>query len=87
MQFVEDQKRKGQTITATLRQIGIKRSTYYSWFKPVKDKGKTPCLLPRKRRRPLREQRNNILICGIDRYKACSRIKESIFPAVLFIII
>ncbi len=25
--FVKDQKRKGQTITATLNQIGIKRST------------------------------------------------------------
>jgi len=42
MRFVDDQKRKGQSITVTLRQIGIKRSTYYSWFKPVKDKEVRP---------------------------------------------
>jgi DNA invertase Pin-like site-specific DNA recombinase len=45
IRFVEDQKRKGQTITATLRQIKIKRSTYYSWFKPVKDKETRPRVL------------------------------------------
>ncbi len=46
MRFVADQKASGQTITAILREIGIKRSTYYSWLRP-KDKRKTrsPVLL------------------------------------------
>jgi len=39
MSFVEDQKTKGQTVTTILVEIGIKRSTYYSWLKP-KDKNK-----------------------------------------------
>jgi len=37
IRFVKDQKAKGQTITTSLREIGIKRATYYSWLKPVKD--------------------------------------------------
>ena len=42
MRFVGNQKTSGQTITAILREIGIKRSTYYSWLRPA-DKKKTRC--------------------------------------------
>ena len=38
IQFVKEQKAKGYSITETLRDIGIKRSTYYSWCKPIKKK-------------------------------------------------
>ncbi len=37
IRFVKYQKAKGQTITTSLREIGIKRSTYYYWLRPVKD--------------------------------------------------
>jgi putative transposase len=37
--FVAEQKQMGQTITALLTELGIKRSTYYSWLRP-KDKKK-----------------------------------------------
>lgn len=38
MQFVQDQKAHGYSITETLRDMGIKRSTYYSWCAPGKKK-------------------------------------------------
>ena len=34
MDFVTEQSAKGKAITETLREIGIKRSTYYSWLNP-----------------------------------------------------
>jgi hypothetical protein len=34
IQFVQDQKMKGYTITETLNDLKIKRSTYYAWLKP-----------------------------------------------------
>ena len=39
IQFVHEQKAKGHTVTATLKDLGIKRPTYYSW---CKQKDKTP---------------------------------------------
>ena len=39
MQFVKEQKMKGHTITETLNDLKIKRSTYYEWSKQ-KDKKK-----------------------------------------------
>jgi transposase InsO family protein len=33
--FVNEQSANGKTITATLKEIGIKSSTYYSWLKPA----------------------------------------------------
>lgn len=49
IQFVKEQKEKGYTISATLKDIGIKRPTYYSWCKQVKkkpSKGKAHELTP-----------------------------------------
>ena len=34
IQFVNEQRANGKGITVTLKEIGIKRSTYYSWLKP-----------------------------------------------------
>ena len=33
--FVKEQKAQGKTITKTLNELGIKRSTYYTWQKPA----------------------------------------------------
>jgi putative transposase len=44
MRFVAEQKQAGQTITALLTELGIKRSTYYSWLRP-NDRKKTPSLV------------------------------------------
>ncbi len=41
MRFVVEQKAGGKTITETLEEIGIKRSTYYSWLKPKRHKVKS----------------------------------------------
>ena len=38
MRFVAEQKQTGQTITAILTELGIKRSTYYSWLRPADKK-------------------------------------------------
>jgi len=38
IQFVQDKKMKGYTITKTLDDLKIKRSTYYSWLKPEDNK-------------------------------------------------
>jgi len=38
VQFVQDQKMKGYTITETLNDLKIKRSTYYAWLKPKDNK-------------------------------------------------
>ena len=49
IQFVKEQKEKGYTISATLKDMGIKRPTYYSWCKQAKkkpSKGKTHELTP-----------------------------------------
>ena len=32
--FVRTQKAKGQSIMATLKELGVKRSTYYTWLNP-----------------------------------------------------
>lgn len=42
MRFVTDQKSQGKTITATLKEISIKHSTYYSWLQPVRKKETKP---------------------------------------------
>lgn len=34
IEFVRDQKVKGQSITESLKAVGIKRSTYYAWLHP-----------------------------------------------------
>jgi hypothetical protein len=36
--FVQDQKVKGQSITESLKALGVKRSTYYSWLSPREEK-------------------------------------------------
>jgi len=36
--FVQTQKAKGQSITESLKALGIKRSTYYSWLNPKNKK-------------------------------------------------
>lgn len=41
IQFVHEQKAKGYTVTSTLKDLGIKRPTYYSWLRP-KDNNKKP---------------------------------------------
>jgi len=38
IQFVQDQKMKGYTITESLNDLKIKRSTYYAWLKPKDNK-------------------------------------------------
>lgn len=38
IRFVQDQKAHGYSITETLRDMGVKRSTYYSWCAPGKKK-------------------------------------------------
>ena len=38
MQFVKEQKMKGHTITETLNDLKIKRSTYYAWSKQKDNK-------------------------------------------------
>jgi len=38
IKFVNEQKAKGYTVTDTLKDMGIKRSTYYFWCKPAKKK-------------------------------------------------
>jgi transposase len=38
IEFVRDQKGKGQSITESLKALGIKRSTYYSWLNPKQKK-------------------------------------------------
>jgi len=35
--FVHNRKAQGQSITESLKALGIKRSTYYSWLKPRKE--------------------------------------------------
>lgn len=34
IQFIQDKRKEGYKITAILNNLGIKRSTYYSWLKP-----------------------------------------------------
>ncbi len=42
---MDKQAAKGKTITETLKEIGIKRSTYYSWLKPHDQKNvKSPAM-------------------------------------------
>jgi len=36
--FVHDRKARGQSITKSLKALGIERSTYYSWLKPRDEK-------------------------------------------------
>ena len=38
IEFVQGQKVKGQSITESLKALGIKRSTYYTWLKPKEEK-------------------------------------------------
>jgi len=38
IEFVRDQKVKGQSITESLKVLGIKRSTYYTWLNPKQKK-------------------------------------------------
>lgn len=38
IRFVDEQRANGKGITATLEEIGMKRSTYYSWLKPNRNK-------------------------------------------------
>jgi len=40
--FVQTQKVKGQSITESLKALGIKRSTYYSWLSPREEKKTLP---------------------------------------------
>jgi hypothetical protein len=42
--FVRDQKVKGQSITESLKSLGIKRSTYYSWLSPREEKKARPSI-------------------------------------------
>ena len=41
IQFVQDQKTKGCSVTKTLNDLKIKRSTYYTWLKKKDKKTKT----------------------------------------------
>jgi len=38
IKFVNEQKTKGYTVTDTLKDMGIKRSTYYFWIAPKKER-------------------------------------------------
>jgi putative transposase len=42
IQFVQDQKMKSHSITATLKDIKAKRPTYYSWLRPKDNKKAKP---------------------------------------------
>jgi len=44
IEFVRDQKVKGQSITESLKSLGIKRSTYYSWLSPREEKKARPSI-------------------------------------------
>lgn len=37
IEFVRSQKANGSTITETLNELGVKRSTYYAWIRPKRD--------------------------------------------------
>ncbi len=41
IQFINDKKAEGNKITTVLHNLGIKRSTYYSWLR-LKDDNKKP---------------------------------------------
>lgn len=42
IEFVRDRKVQGQSITESLKALGIKRSTYYAWLKPREEKKTGP---------------------------------------------
>lgn len=44
MRHVAEQKMSGRTITSALAELGVKRSTYYSWLKPRPKKESRPRL-------------------------------------------
>lgn len=75
---------KGHTITETLNDLKIKRSTYYAWSKQkdnkkakVKDQN-----LPQKKSRLSRRQRKNTPISATDRYRAYCRTEDFIYHIV-----
>lgn len=42
MRHVQDQKGRGETVTTTLTEMEVKRSTYYRWKNPLKSAKSTP---------------------------------------------
>jgi len=80
--FVQDQKVKGQSITESLKALGIKRSTSCSWVSPREEK---------KTRRNIREltpfeqkvideTKERYPIFVTDKSRGCFKVKVSIFP-------
>ena len=80
--FVQTQKVKGQSITESLKALGIKRSTYYSWLSPREEKKTLPNIreLTPSERQTIEETKERYPTFVTGRSKGCCRTRVFIFP-------
>lgn len=82
IEFVQGQKVKGQSITESLKALGIKRSTYYTWLKPREEKktGQNVRELTPFEEQAIEDAKEHYPTFVTDRFRGCCRTRVCIFP-------